>query len=68
MSLPPATPVWQFAALFAVIFCFEICCNVLVARIFALDRSRQAYIRSKPVIDRCFGLLLALLGLELSLF
>jgi threonine/homoserine/homoserine lactone efflux protein len=66
-TVPQGTPAWQYAALFAVIFCFETSWNVLVARIFSLDRSRQIYIRLKPVIDCCFGLLLGLLGLKLAL-
>jgi len=66
-TVPQGTPAWQYAALFAVIFCFETGWNVIVARIFSLDRSRQAYIRLKPVIDCSFGLLLGLLGLKLAL-
>ena len=67
-TVPPDTQAWQYAALLAVIFCGEIGWNGLVARIFSLDRSRIAYIRLKPVIDRIFGSLLALLGLKLALF
>ena len=65
-TVPPGTPYWQYLALFAVIFCFETSWNVVVVRIFSLDRSRDAYIRLKPLIDRIFGGLLALLGLKLA--
>ena len=67
-TVPPETPAWQYLALLAVIFVGETLWNTVVARIFSLDRSRNAYIRLKPVIDRIFGGLLALLGLKLALF
>ena len=65
-TVPPETPAWQYAALLAVIFCGETSWNTVVARIFSLDRTRIAYIRLKPIIDRIFGSLLVLLGLKLG--
>lgn len=67
-TVPPQTPAWQYLALFAVIFTAESLWNSLVARIFSLDRTREAYLRAKPLFDRCFGAMLALLGLKLALF
>ena len=66
-TVPPATPVWQILALLAVIMAAETIWNALVARVFSLERSRLAYIRLKPAIDRAFGGLLALLGLKLAI-
>lgn len=66
-TVPPQTPAWQYLALFAVIFTAESLWNSLVARIFSLDRTREAYLRAKPLFDRCFGAMLALLGLKLAL-
>ena len=50
----------------AVIFAAETCWNVVVARIFSLDRTRARYISLKTVIDRAFGGVLALLGLKIA--
>lgn len=67
-TVPPQTPAWQYLALFAVIFLAESLWNSLVARIFSMDRTREAYLRAKPLFDRCFGAMLALLGLKLAVF
>lgn len=67
-TVPPQTPAWQYLALFAVIFAAESLWNSLVARIFSMDRTREAYLRAKPLFDRCFGAMLALLGLKLAVF
>jgi hypothetical protein len=40
--------------------------NVLVARIFSLDRARRGYIGLKSVIDRVFGGLLARLSVKIA--
>ncbi len=40
--------------------------NVFVARLFSFDRSRQAYLGMKSRLDRCFGGLLALLGVKIA--
>ena len=65
-TVPPGTPLWQRAALLAVLMLWETSWNIIVARIFALDRSRAAYISLKTLIDRCFGGALALLGLKIA--
>ena len=65
-TVPPQTPLWQRAALLIVLFTFETTWNILVARIFSLDRTRAAYISLKTIIDRTFGGMLALLGLKIA--
>ena len=66
-TVPPGTPYWVVAALLAVVFLNETIWNILVARIFSLDRTRRAYISLKSVIDRIFGGMLALLGVKVAL-
>lgn len=65
-TLPPATPGWVLGAILAVVFLNETLWNILVARIFSLDRTRAAYISLKTIIDRGFGGCLALLGLKVA--
>ena len=65
-TVPPGTPLWQRAALLAVLFTFETGWNILVARIFSLDRTRAAYISLKSIIDRAFGGMLVLLGFKIA--
>jgi threonine/homoserine/homoserine lactone efflux protein len=65
-TVPQGTPLWTYAALLAVIFLAETLWNSLVARIFSLDRTRAGYISLKTVIDRCFGGLLAVLGIKIA--
>ena len=65
-TVPPGTPLWQRAALLAVLFTFETVWNILVARIFSLDRTRAAYISLKTIIDRAFGGMLVLLGVKIA--
>ena len=64
-TLNATTPYWVLALLLAVIFAAETGWNVLVARIFSLDRTRARYISLKTVIDRSFGAMLALLGVKI---
>ena len=66
-TVPPGTPYYVVAALLAVVFLNETIWNILVARIFSLDRTRRAYISLKSVIDRIFGGMLALLGVKVAL-
>ncbi len=66
-TVPPQTPLWVYGALLAVVFLNETVWNILVARIFSLNRTRAAYIGLKSVIDRAFGGLLAALGLKIAL-
>ncbi len=65
-TVPQGTPTWVYAALLAVVFLNETLWNIAVARIFSADRTRDRYISLKTVIDRCFGGMLALLGLKLA--
>jgi threonine/homoserine/homoserine lactone efflux protein len=53
--------------LLAVLFCNEALWNIVVVRVFSLDRTRRVYLSLKTIIDRCFGGLLALLGLKIAI-
>ena len=65
-TVPPNTPAWVYAALLLVVFLNETIWNTVVARIFSFDRSKAAYISLKSIIDRCFGGMLAILGLKIA--
>jgi threonine/homoserine/homoserine lactone efflux protein len=65
-TVPPGTSLAVCLALLLVLFLNETVWNILVARIFSLDRTRTVYLSLKTVIDRCFGGLLALLGLKIA--
>ncbi len=65
-TVPPGTSYWVIAALLLVVFLNETIWNILVARIFSLDRTRAGYISLKTIIDRTFGGLLALLGVKIA--
>ena len=65
--VPPQAPLWAYAAILGIIFVNDAGWNVLVSRIFSLERTRRAYLRLKTAIERGFGGLLALLGLKLAL-
>lgn len=64
--IPQGTPVWVIAALLFWIIAIEAIWNTIVARIFSFERTRKGYISLKTVMDRCFGGLLALLGLKIA--
>ncbi|MDH2325936.1 LysE family transporter [Cereibacter sp. SYSU M97828] len=64
--VPQGTPVWVLLALLAVSFTAETVWNTAVARIFSLQRMRGIYIGAKSLIDRCFGGLLAALGIKIA--
>lgn len=65
-TVPVGTALWVIGALLLVVFLNEAVWNILVARIFSLDRTRRGYISLKSVIDRLFGGLLAILGLKIA--
>lgn len=65
--VPPAAPLWAYAAILAIVFINDAGWNVIVARIFSLQRTRAGYLNLKSTIERVFGGLLALLGLKLAL-
>lgn len=65
--LPPVLPFWAYGVILGIIFFNDTVWNVIVARIFSLDRTRAAYLGLKTLIDRIFGGLLGLMGLKLAL-
>ncbi len=65
--VPPNAPLWAIAVILAIIFVNDAGWNVLVSRIFSLERTRKGYLSLKTSIDRTFGGLLALLGLKIAL-
>ena len=65
-TIPQGTGWPTIAALLLVVFLNETLWNIAVARVFSLDRTRRGYISLKSVIDRCFGGMLALLGLKIA--
>ena len=65
--IPPDADVWVYAVILGIIFFNDAGWNVVVSRIFSLDRTRRGYLNLKTVIDRTFGGLLALLGAKLAL-
>ncbi|MGH1330591.1 MAG: LysE family translocator [Paracoccaceae bacterium] len=65
--IPAHAPLWAYAAILLMIFINDCGWNIIVARIFSLERTRRGYLNLKTSIDRCFGGLLALLGIKLAL-
>lgn len=66
-TVPPGTSLTIYAALLMVVFLNEALWNLLVVRIFSLDRTKRGYLGLKSGIDRCFGGLLGLLGVKIVL-
>lgn len=65
-TVPPGTGWPVYGALLAMVFFNETLWNIVVARVFSLDRTRRGYVGLKPVIDRAFGGFLGLLGLKIA--
>ncbi len=65
-TVPAGTSLWTYTAILLIVFANETIWNILVARIFSLERSRQGYISLKSIIDRAFGATLALLGVKIA--
>ena len=65
-TVPADTSLWAYAAILLAVFLNETLWNILVARIFSLNKTRQGYISLKTLIDRLFGGALALLGLKIA--
>lgn len=65
--LPPDPPLWVYAVVMGMIFINDAGWNLIVARMFSLPAPRRAYLGLKPVIERVFGGVLALLGARLAL-
>lgn len=66
-TIPPGTGTPIYFALLAVVFLNESLWNTIVARIFSFERTRSGYIGLKTPIDRCFGGILALLGVKIAI-
>lgn len=64
--VPAETSAWTLAALLFFIFLGETLWNALVARLFALEKTRRFYMTLKHLIDRTFGGLLALLAAKVA--
>ena len=68
LTFLPANPDhWVYAVVLGMIFVNDAGWNLIVARIFSLSGPRRAYLGFKPVIERIFGGLLALMGAKLAL-
>jgi threonine/homoserine/homoserine lactone efflux protein len=68
LTLMPANPsLWAYPAVLGIIFFNDCGWNILVSRIFSLERTRRAYLNLKTTIDRIFGGLLAALSAKLVL-
>lgn len=65
-TVPAGAPLWQYGVILLAVFLNETIWCSFVARIFAAERTRAGYISLKSIIDRCFGGMLALLGLKLA--
>ncbi|WP_298256218.1 LysE family translocator [uncultured Litoreibacter sp.] len=65
-TVPPSAPVWVYVVILTLVFLNDTLWNVFVARLFSFDRSRRAYLGLKSHLDRCFGGLLALLGVKIA--
>ncbi|MBJ2153970.1 LysE family translocator [Paracoccus sp. IB05] len=65
-TVPPGTTWPWLTALLIAVFLNEVLFNLLIARLFSLERTRRAYARLKTVIDRCFGGILALLSFKIA--
>lgn len=63
--LPADVPVWLLVALLVMVFVNDGGWYVLVAMLFSAQSPRAAYLRSKTVIDRIAGAILAGLGIKL---
>ncbi len=66
-TVPPTTPLWQIGIVLLAVFLNETLWCSFVARVFAAERTRRSYIGLKSIIDRCFGGMLALLGVKLAI-
>lgn len=64
--VPPHPSLGTIALIMAIILFNDAGWNVIVARIFSLERTRRAYLALKTSIDRVFSGLLALLALNLA--
>lgn len=68
LTFMPADPaVWAYPVVLLIVFVNDTGWNIIVSRIFSLERTRRTYLNLKTAIDRVFGGLLALLSAKLVL-
>ncbi|NKB60291.1 MAG: LysE family translocator [Alphaproteobacteria bacterium] len=60
--LPAQPPLWVMAATLAIVFVNETGWYAIVSCLFSATKSRDAYLRAKPWVDRGMAGLLALIG------
>lgn len=65
-TVPQTAPIWVYGVILVMVFANDTIWNMVVARLFSFDRSRKAYLGLKSRLDRCFGGLLALLGVKIA--
>jgi len=63
--LPAHSPLWVYVVAVIIVFCNEIGWYAVVAMLFSVPKSRNAYIGAKTWIDRAMGGFLALIGARL---
>lgn len=68
LTFMPAEPAfWAYPVVLLIVFVNDCGWNIIVSRIFSLERTRRTYLNLKTAIDRVFGGLLALLSAKLVL-
>lgn len=65
-TVPPDASAQGIGLLLVAIFLNEFLCNIFVAHLFSLEKTRHFYAKSKRAIDRSFGTLLALIGAKIA--
>lgn len=65
-TVPAQAGVGTYVALLCMVFFNETVWNMLVSRIFSMQKTRATYLNLKGWIDRAFGGLLGLLGLKIA--
>lgn len=60
-------PIWASFTILGIIFFNDCGWNIIIARIFSLDRTRKTYMSLKTIIDRVFAGLLAALSAKIVL-
>jgi threonine/homoserine/homoserine lactone efflux protein len=63
--LPAHSPIWVYVVAVIIVFCNEIGWYAIVAMLFSVQKSRNAYISAKTWIDRAMGGFLGLIGARL---
>lgn len=65
-TVPASAGIGTYGALLAMVFFNETVWNILVSRIFSMQKTRATYLNLKGWIDRAFGGLLGLLGIKIA--